>query len=212
MPDLRYRYNEFQVLNERILMTSDDSLGSVSLIFQQLQDGDRDAARKLWTRYFPRLAHLAQTVLRGRRLPSSAEDAVQDAFLQFFQHAEFGNYHRKLHRDRIWQILSRITIQRASKLIRREAAQKRGSGGVMVASDLEDGSCANVLDNVIGTLSTAEFDVILKETLELLDDDLREIVFLRLAGYTNAQMKDMLGCSLRSVERRLFLIRATWSA
>lgn len=187
----------------------EESLGSISLFFQQLQHGDRDAARPMWQRFFPRLSGLANRILSGRRLPQSAEDAVQDAFFQFFQQIERGAYPTGLRRDDLWVLLSTLTAQAARKFAVREGALKRGGGRVRRESEfgLEE---KLGLDSFLGQMATADWDLICEELLEQLDGDLREIALLRLAGYSNPQIKTLLDCSLRSVERRLQLIRTIW--
>ncbi len=105
-----------------------DSLGSISLFFEQLQAGDRDAAPEVWNRFFPRLTGLARRILHGKRLPADADDAVQDAFWLFLQRVERGEYQRGLHRDDLWRLLSTITAQTAKKQMIRESAQKRARG------------------------------------------------------------------------------------
>ena len=46
----------------------------------------------------------------------------------------------------------------------------------------------------------------------LRDDTQREIARLRLEGYENTEIAEKTGVSLRSVERKLKLIRETWEA
>ena len=46
--------------------------------------------------------------------------------------------------------------------------------------------------------------------LDRLEPELRQIAQLRLDGYTNAEIAAQLGCALRTVERRLELIRRIW--
>jgi DNA-directed RNA polymerase specialized sigma24 family protein len=42
------------------------------------------------------------------------------------------------------------------------------------------------------------------------DDTLREVAVLKLEGYRNQEMAGRMGCSLRSIERKLELIRKVW--
>jgi DNA-directed RNA polymerase specialized sigma24 family protein len=44
----------------------------------------------------------------------------------------------------------------------------------------------------------------------LRDDSLREVARLRMEGYTNEEVADRLGCSPRSVARKVELIRRRW--
>jgi DNA-directed RNA polymerase specialized sigma24 family protein len=41
-------------------------------------------------------------------------------------------------------------------------------------------------------------------------DDLRQVARLRLEEYTNGEIAGRLGCSERTVERKLVLIRGFW--
>ncbi len=190
---------------------NDFSLGSISLLIQSLQKGDSRSATELFARYFPRLLKLAQKVLAARTLPMEADDAVQDAFLQFFGGIQLGNYDQPLRRDDLWRILSMITVQKARKQLGREATAKRGGGRVRLESQVGGtGSGAFRLDSQLGSLSTAECDLIVTEMFEQLGDELREVAILRLAGYTNPEIKVLLNSSLRSIERQVQIVRATW--
>jgi DNA-directed RNA polymerase specialized sigma24 family protein len=44
------------------------------------------------------------------------------------------------------------------------------------------------------------------------DDELRSIAVWKMEGLTNEEVDDRLGCAAPTVERRLRLIRKTWSA
>jgi DNA-directed RNA polymerase specialized sigma24 family protein len=43
------------------------------------------------------------------------------------------------------------------------------------------------------------------------DDTLRQVALLKLEGYENAEIAARLNCALRTVERKLNLIRALWA-
>ena len=65
---------------------------------------------------------------------------------------------------------------------------------------------------VIGNEPTPQFCLMITEQfdalLELLDDpELRELALGKMEGYTNQEMAERLNCSLRTIERRLRLIR-----
>jgi RNA polymerase sigma factor (sigma-70 family) len=192
-------------------MNSDESIGSVTLLYLQLRQGNRDSARELWERYFPRMMRLAQSVLKARQLPLDAEDAVQEAFVKFVSRVETGRYTDELHRDDLWRILSLFTIQRARKQVIHENAQKRGGGRVRNETEMSQSSSGGFrLDATLSTVAAADCDVMFDELMQQLDNELREIAMLRLAGYSNEQIKELVGGSLRSVERRAQLIRSIW--
>lgn len=75
---------------------------SVTHFFGRLKSGDRSAAQKLWTKFCPRLLGLARKTLGNRPAgPTDAEDAVQSAFISFWQRAEEGQFTGDLHRDNL---------------------------------------------------------------------------------------------------------------
>ncbi len=181
------------------------------MLLVKLRAGDRDSASELWNRYFPRLKRLADSVLSVRQLPLDAEDAVQVAFWKFLTRMESGKYNEPMRRDDLWRILSKFTAQLARKQSLRENAKKRGGGQVRNESELTGGSSRGFrLDQILSNVPTADCDIIFQELLDRLEIELREIALMRLAGYSNLQIKELIGCSLRSVERRIQLIRTIW--
>ncbi len=68
---------------------------------------------------------------------------------------------------------------------------------------------------VIGQEPTPEFAAMVAEEFErrllgMGDDTLRRIALLKLEGYTNEEIGAQLGCVVRTVERKLDVIRKTW--
>jgi DNA-directed RNA polymerase specialized sigma24 family protein len=69
---------------------------------------------------------------------------------------------------------------------------------------------------VPGPEPTPEFAAELAEEVDrlfdqLADDQLRQIARLKMEGYTNQEIADTIGRAITTVERRLRLIRKTWS-
>jgi RNA polymerase sigma factor (sigma-70 family) len=190
----------------------DDPTGSVTQFFHQLRAGDEAAARGLWQRFFPRLVALARKSLAGRpQRAADAEDAVISAFTSFWKHAD--DFAVVLNRDNLWKLLGTITVRKAIKQTRREAAEKRGGGRIIGETALTraDGSPLP-LDEVAGQLPAQEFDLHLAELLDTLEPELRTIAVFRLLGNTNREIADSLGCTERKIERKLQLIRLQWEA
>jgi hypothetical protein len=81
----------------------------------------------------------------------------------------------------------------------------------LIAADSEESR----LDQIIGSEPSPEFAAMVAEEylrrLDALGDEtLRRIAELKLACYTNQEIRQQLGCSLRSVTLKLELIRKTW--
>jgi RNA polymerase sigma factor (sigma-70 family) len=187
--------------------------GSVTRFFDQLRAGEPAAAEALWLHFFPRLVALARQALAGRpQRAADADDAAQSAFASFCLRVKAGEF-RVQDRGELWNLLGVITARKARKQLRRERAEKRGGGRVLGEGALArpDGSPLP-LDEVAPALSPDEFDLHGRELLEQLDPALREIALLRLFGFRNREIADQLGCTERSVERKLNLIRLKWEA
>src|SRR5688572_4527505 len=86
--------------------------GSLTQVFARLREGDRDAANRLWGAFFPRLIALARHTLAGYpQRAADADDAVQSAFVSFWQRAQQGDFSGPLHRENLWNLLGVITVR-----------------------------------------------------------------------------------------------------
>jgi RNA polymerase sigma factor (sigma-70 family) len=187
-----------------------DGAGSVTQFFDQFRAGDSVAAGRLWERFFPRLLALARRTLAGRpQGPADADDAVQSAFVSFWQRARSGDFGPGLGRDDLWNLLGFITVRKAMRHQRRERAAKRGGGKVVGEAALGRDASPG-LDAIAGGASAAEFDLTCEELLGKLDDELRQFAVLRLLGYKNREIAEMHNCTERRIERKLALIRQQW--
>ena len=73
------------------------------------------------------------------------------------------------------------------------------------------------LDAIIAGDPTPEFVAVMSEQYDNLleklgDDDLRQVAIHRMEGYDRAEIAQLLGCAVRTVARRMELIRKTWAA
>ncbi len=181
---------------------TDDLSGSVSMLFRQLRAGDPTSVAHLWDRFRPRLTALAEKSLAGKWLRmADAEDALQSAFISFWQRAERGDFGDEMTRDDLWNVLGTITVRKALRQQRHEFAQKRGGGRSREQADLHE---------TVSPPNSPEFDVVCAEMLELLEPDLRSYALLRLMGHKNREIAVQFDCTERKVERKLQLIRAVW--
>jgi DNA-directed RNA polymerase specialized sigma24 family protein len=190
------------------------SPGSVTVWVAQLRAGDAQAAERLWEGYYRRLVGLARHKLRGRpRAAADEEDVALSAFDSFCRGAEQGRFPRLADRDDLWQLLVLLTARKAAHLIRDEARQKRGGGAVVHISALADEDSR--LAEFIGPEPTPEFAAQVAEECRLLmdrlgDDELRAVAQAKLEGYSNEEIARQRGCVVRTVERRLRIIRGLW--
>lgn len=184
--------------------------GSITQCLDLIRQGDSQAAQTLWQRYFPRLVRVARDVLlQSRCHPRDEEDVALSAMDRFCRAAQDGRYPDLADRDGLWRLLLCITTNRALDTARRE--RRRGRGSVRIEADLEGGLGALAADGPspeFAALMTDQCDRLLTQ----LDEDLAAMAIAKLEGYTNQEIADRLQCSVRTVERRLRLIRDLWRA
>ena len=191
---------------------------SITLWIQRLKSGQEDAATQLWDRYFDRLVALAKKKMRGvERRVTDEEDIAITAFQSLCNGASKGRFNELQNRDDLWMLLVAITTHKAIDQARRQTTLKRGDGRVRGNSLFKRaGLPPQSFDHLISDDPTpdtlAAMDDEYERLFELLHDDVqREIVRYRLSGYRNGEIAERLGISLRSVERKLAVIRDAWS-
>lgn len=193
--------------------------GSVTGWFDEMRDGDSEAARALWERYFPKLVGMARHMLRPR--PSAAtdeEDVAASAMESFFRAAEKGRFPDLADRDDLWRLLLRMTARKVVDLRRRENRQRRGGGRVRNAADLTrpDSNCKSFdFAQMIGNEPTPEFAAIMvdecRRLLRLLNDpELAALAIAKMEGCRNREIAEEQRCAERTIERQLHLIREIW--
>jgi DNA-directed RNA polymerase specialized sigma24 family protein len=191
------------------------SPGSVSNWIAQLKAGDSTAAQPIWERYCQALVGLARSKLHGApRRAADEEDVALSAFDSFCRGAKRGRFSRLLDRDDLWQLLLLLTVRKAHHLRRHERQQKRG-GGKVVSATAPPGDEAAALAEVIGREPTPEFAAEVAETCRHLlarlgDPQLCAVALRKMEGYTNEEIARRLGCSRRTIDRKIGLIRSIW--
>jgi DNA-directed RNA polymerase specialized sigma24 family protein len=193
--------------------------GSVSVWLGQLKEGDRDALRPLWERYFSQLVGLVRKRLRaGPVRGADEEDVALSAFESFYQGVGHGRFPRLEDRDDLWQVLLLLTRQKAVNLLKHENRQKRGGGKVHHASALtgEHASSADLFAEWLGGEPAPDFAAEIAEECRrrlnsLGDERLKEMALSKMEGYANEEIAARFGCSIATVERKLKLIRDLWS-
>jgi DNA-directed RNA polymerase specialized sigma24 family protein len=185
---------------------------SVSAWIDLLKAGDHAAAQHLWERYYQRLVGLARRNLRGAaRQVADEEDVALSAFASFCQGAEHGRFPQLLDRDDLWQLLVVLTARKAAHQKRAQRQRKRG--GDQAGTRLADEAPA--LSQVIGHEPTPAFAAQVAEECQRLldrlgDPSLRAVAVAKMDGYRNDEIATQLGCGLRTVERKLQVIRGLW--
>jgi DNA-directed RNA polymerase specialized sigma24 family protein len=198
-----------------------DAEGSVTRWIGDLKAGGEAAAQPLWERYFERLVVLARRKLRAGSRPGAVEDeedAALSAFDSFCRGAAGGRFPRLTDRDDLWRLLVVLTIRKALDQLKRRRAARRGGGRLVGESALVGGDSAGgeaALDRLVGPDPTPEFAALVAEQYRSLrealgDEPLRQVLDLRLEGYDREEIAARMGCAVRTVTRKLDVIRQIW--
>ena len=184
---------------------------NVSQWIVKAKHGDSVAAHQLWQHYYDRLVRAARKNLgakSGRMVDE--EDIAISVFESFYRAARNGRFPQLSGRDDLWRLLLRMSARKIIDRRRHESRQRRGGEERVVS--LQDGSDDEAIIDVIGSEPSPELVLMMTESFELLmshlgDGSLREIAVAKMEGYSNAELAQRFGCSERTIERRLHLIR-----
>jgi DNA-directed RNA polymerase specialized sigma24 family protein len=191
---------------------------SVTTWLDLLKDGQRAAAQPLWEHYFAQLVRHARSRLAGVfRAVADEEDVALSAFASFYRGVEQGRFPHLDDRNDLWRVLLMLAAQKRVRYIRRQTAAKRGAGKVRTEADLprDDDHGEAALAQALGSEPTPEMAAqVVDECRNLLDklgdDRLRAIAVAQMEGHTVEEIAGQLGCTSRTVARKLAVIRGIW--
>jgi RNA polymerase sigma factor (sigma-70 family) len=192
------------------------SPGDVTLWIDRLKTGDSAAVRPLWERYFQRMLGLARRRLRrGRPGAADAEDVALSAFNSLCRRAAAGRFSALVDRDSLWRLLAVLIFRKASNLLRDEGRAKRGGRAAQVSGPADSDCGANDLERLLSREPTPEHAAVLAEECDRLlrllgDRELERVAVRKMEGHTNEEIAQQLDYSLRSVYRKLNIIRKLW--
>lgn len=195
-----------------------EQTGSVSCWLGGLKAGDSGAAQEIWERFYERMLRLARTKLKDTpRNVRDEEDVAVSAFHQLCKAAREGRFPRLDDRDDLWKLLVHLTENKARDYGRHERRAKRDrfhadlQAWTGLRGTLESGSSFQPIDQAPAPDFVASLKDLLGHLLgKLPEEKQRSIAVLKLEGWTNADIARQLGCPLRTVERKLSVIRALW--
>ncbi len=191
---------------------SDDE---VTLWIDQLRTKDPSAAQSLWNCYATGLAKMARRKFgQLSRKAYDEEDAAISAFRSFCLGVQQDRFLDLNDRDDIWRLLVTITARKVNARRRYEFRERRGGEQIRERSfnELESDDGRNFADLIESSEPSPQFAAELLEECQLLlnnlnDESLQQIALLKIEGYNNSEIADLLGCSRHRVQRKLARIR-----
>jgi RNA polymerase sigma factor (sigma-70 family) len=183
--------------------------GSVTTWIKALNEHKDEVAQNLWERYFPRMVELARNKLRAAvSRAADEEDVALSAFHSFCEAAAEKRFPRLANRDDLWQVLVMLTARKALDQRKYDLRKKRADTSTRALDDA-------ALESVIGQDPDPAFAALVADEFRTLldrlgDPELRRIALRKLEGCTNEEIAAELNCTVRTVGRRLALIRDLW--
>ncbi|MBB3208137.1 DNA-directed RNA polymerase specialized sigma24 family protein [Rhodopirellula rubra] len=189
-------------------MESIHEFGSVTRAMDLLRVGNDDGVTQLWNKYAPRMVRVAFSKFGMRRERNDdAEDVARSAFGHFCLDAADGAFPWVTDRESLWPVLMTITARRAARLSRDELRLKRSA----LRRDHRE---LHTLELASSTLPPDEVMLLNEQVTVLLDclrtPLLRRVAILKMDGFTNEEVAKEVNVAVRSVERKLQLIREIW--
>ena len=172
------------------------------------RNGDQSAAKHLFNRYVERLLMLARRRI-SQRLASrvDAEDIVQSVFRTFFHRLQNDRFQFE-DQDDLFKLLVRITVHKTLRQIAFHKAAKRDPAQEAHQGDNGQELLAQVLDEEPSPQAIVTFMDQLEHFLGQLRPDDRNILELRLQGFSSEEIAQQVGIYDRKVRRVLERVRA----
>jgi len=177
------------------------------LLVELTRAGDQEAARKLFDEYVERLVALARRHI-SQRLASriDPEDVVQSVFRTFFGRLKEGQFHVADEND-LCRLLVRITVHKTLRQVNFHRAAKRDPRQETGQGDWSREELLSVLTREPSPEVTVAFLDHLEHFLSQLRPQERQILEMRVQGFTNEEITDRLGIYERKIRRVLERVR-----
>ncbi|RPI88679.1 MAG: sigma-70 family RNA polymerase sigma factor [Planctomycetaceae bacterium] len=177
-------------------LASDGLSSTDRSLLLRIRGGDEQAAVDLYERYAQRILGLVRNQmashLRARHEP---EDIVQSVFKSIFRGIQSGVYSAP-GSGSLWSLISVVAVHKVRKTATRQAASRRDDRRTTSLDGVDD-------SQLLATHSPEMYELMIREILESLADPERQVVVLRLQGFTVEEVSDRVSLSRRSVERLL---------
>ena len=190
-------------------------IGSVTELIPGLKVSAPHAQQAIWEKYVHRLVERARGRLGNLNDGLRHEEVAAEAFASFCRGVTRGRFPKLHDRYDLWQILVMLT---RNKVV--DAARRHKRRLEVLECDLERAENESVEEGMAqfgGAEPTPEFAARVVEqydrALQILGNkELQHIARLKMECYTEAEIAEKTGLKLRTLQRRLKLIRRTLEA
>jgi len=184
-----------------------DGDADLSVLIRSLNDGDPAALDELITRTYTDLRHLAHQVFAGSQNTLQATAVLHEALLRLRRHSAGGEAEEGMAFESPAHFFARASLEIRAALIdhiRARKTQKRGGGRQRVQFD--PGRHDHAASEPAYDFEALHVAI---DKLRTLDEEQGRLLELKFfCGYTNEQVAEALGCSLRTAQNRWSFCRA----
>jgi hypothetical protein len=183
--------------------------GSITQWLERLQNGDTEAAKEIWSRYYPRVLRLAATQLIKNDDPSiDEEDVAQSTFRTVYLAVLDGKYPEVEDRRGLWRLLLVSTLNRVRNHYRDRNTLKRSVN----TQDSVELSRRRLMMDISGPEVQAEMADLIETLFRRLDQEdptgeLRKIALLQLDEHSATSIARKLKRRKNHVLQRVRWIR-----
>lgn len=184
-----------------------DEIPEGAALVELFRAGNQDAARQLVDRYIDRLVALARQRL-SHRLGSRVdpEDVVQSVFRTFFGRVKAGQFSIN-DQDDLCKLLVRITVHKVLRQVEFHQAAKRDSRQETEQGSRSQERLAELLDREPSPEATAAFIDQFTNFMSRMKEDERQVLEMRMQGYSNEEISAKLGIYDRKIRRIIERVR-----
>lgn len=167
---------------------------------------DESNLNQIFIRQWPILIELAERKIASfKRHQVGPETLVVTVMRTVYRRMSEGKFHFD-DEESLSKQLYVIMLNRLANKIRDAKAQKRGGGRNALSLD----ELAVVAQQTNET-HLAELEEMIQMVGDQLDESGRKTLEMRLAGYDYGEIADELGCSIKSVQRKMVIIKEKFS-
>ncbi len=184
-------------------MSHDDT--SFLNLLVQLENGHPSAAARVFDRFADRLVALARSRMNAPILQRvDPEDVTQSVFRSFIQRQEAGQY-RLENWGGLWGLLVTMTVRKCGRRAEEFYAARRDIRREIRGQANADDSQADfdIPDSQPMPEEAVAITELLEKLVEGLDPRGREVLALRLQGYSVAEISQQIGRTQRTIQRVL---------
>jgi RNA polymerase sigma factor (sigma-70 family) len=191
---------------------------SISLLLQNMRQGDEAALAALHNRCWPWMVERARRRLGRLPLPVEPEDIVQNALVRFIRCVQNGRVPRLASPSDLFALLTCLIVRSvATEAQRYLNTAKRNVNQQVTESALDDatrGSWIHGMQSIPSKERTPLEEAVLNDCyqhyLAGLPHALRAVAERHMAGATNREIARELKLAERTIERKLALVRSRW--